>query len=52
VLSSDAEQEGMLVRARVDDRLLAAVRDLEIDGRRASGDGERRPGGQRRPAPS
>jgi GTP-binding protein HflX len=52
VLSSDAEQEGTLVRARVDDRLLAAVRDLEIDGRGASGDGAPRPDGRRRPAPS
>ena len=52
VLSSDAEQEGTLVRARVDDRLLAAVRDLEIDGRGASGDGAQRAGGRRRSASS
>jgi GTPase len=52
VLSSDAEQEGTLVRARVDERLLAAVRDLEIDGRGAIGDGARRPGGEPRPATS
>ncbi len=52
VLSSDAEQEGTLVRARVDDRLLAAVRELEIDGSGAGGDRARRPGVRRRPAPS
>jgi GTP-binding protein HflX len=52
VLSSDAEQEGTLVRARVDHRLLAAVRELEIDGRGVGGDGARRPGVRRRPAPS
>jgi hypothetical protein len=49
VLSSDVEQEGTLVRARVDGRLLAAVRELEVDGR--AGDGARRPGGGPRPAP-
>ena len=52
VLSSDAEQEGTLVRARVGDRLLAAIRDLEIDGGSSGGDGARRPDGHRRPATS
>jgi GTP-binding protein HflX len=52
VLSSDAEQDGTLVRARVDGRLLAAVRELEVDGRGAAGDGARRPGEEPRPAPS
>jgi GTP-binding protein HflX len=39
VISSQSGARGTIVRARVDDRLAASIRDLELDGRDAPPDG-------------
>jgi GTPase len=39
VISSQSGARGTIVRARVDDRLAASIRDLELDGRDAAPDG-------------